>query len=246
MDGFCGDVCVGNFIRKKIDPSVNDAIIRVLANVYALGSFIWLFSRSEPLLRVGIFAVVMCLYLGSTVSGTWVSWFWNLHDPFNLLMPMLQKYLLIFLPGTLVGDFILQKKHDFSANNEDFKPKLCAYVLLSGITLSSLIGLLSREVAVSFWVNTAFLMVGFYLLRSDFDRKMLALASIMLLAGYLAEPFQGGIKKDHATLSYFFITSGLATLWILAFEKNSRVENTQNRWLFDPLSRVGKNALMAY
>ncbi len=246
-----GAMCAWAIISKKtIDPSVNDAIIRVLANVYALGVIIWLLTRSEPMLRMGVFTIAACLYLGSTASGTWVSWFWNLHDPYNLLMPMLQKYLLIFLPGTLVGDFILQKKQDLLVKKEIEKEtsasKSMAYVLLLGTTLSCLIGLLSREVALSFWINAAFLAVGFYTLKSNFDKKMLALASIMLVAGYLAEPFQGGIKKDHATLSYFFITSGLATLWILAFEKNSDSKNAQNRWFFDPLSHVGKNALMAY
>ena len=38
-----------------------------------------------------------------------------------------------------------------------------------------------------------------------------------LFLGLLFEPHQGGIKKDSATYSYFFVTTGMAILLLIAF-----------------------------
>ena len=88
--------------------------------------------------------------------------------------------------------------------------------------------ILSRPVGVEQYLKLQLIMLGFFL----------------LIIGYFLEPFQGGVKKDHATLSYFFITSGLATLWILAFH-----HFYPSLWiakLLKPIEYLGQNALMAY
>ena len=57
------------------------------------------------------------------------------------------------------------------------------------------------------------------------------------------EPFQGGIKKDPSTLSYFFISSGIAFIWVHAFMK---IETSKLSFYLLPIQSIGKNALMAY
>jgi hypothetical protein len=41
-------------------------------------------------------------------------------------------------------------------------------------------------------------------------RDLFHWAVYWLVLGLIFEPFEGGIKKDHPTLSYYFVTSGLA------------------------------------
>jgi predicted acyltransferase len=122
---------------------------------------------------------------------------------------------------------------------------------------------LNREIAIGFGWTLGLGLVGivsiFFLGSSLSDEEMLSkpfseeqflklqlvmVGFSMLIIGYFLEPFQGGIKKDHATLSYFFITSGLAALWVLAFHHFA-----PTLWisrLFKPIELVGQNALMAY
>jgi hypothetical protein len=66
---------------------------------------------------------------------------------------------------------------------------------------------------------------------------------LILLGGLFMEPFQGGAKKDPSTLSYFFITAGIAFIWVFSLIH----ANTGKQALFlSPVKSLGKNALMAY
>jgi predicted acyltransferase len=281
------------FSGKDINPAANDAIIRVLANVYFVGSIIWILTNGVWFLRLSVCLFFMAFYLGSLEKGSWVEVLWGAHDMFNLVSPMLLKYLVIFLPGTLVGDILVTKfikpksEDDEKIDENDIKivdffsvpesiettPSVPdAYLRTSG-TIYSLIALattivtlwatLNREIAVGFGWTLGLGFVGlvsiFFLGSSLSEDEILAkpfseeqflklqlvmLGFSMLLIGYFLEPFQGGIKKDPATLSYFFITSGLASLWILAFHHYS-----PSLWiarLLKPFELVGQNALMAY
>lgn len=73
-------------------------------------------------------------------------------------------------------------------------------------------------------ITIILLIAGYILLRkrSQDDVKSLwyklfDLGSFFLLLGLFIEPFQEGIKKDYATFSYFFVTSGLAFMALIAF-----------------------------
>ena len=46
-------------------------------------------------------------------------------------------------------------------------------------------------------------------------KKLFNAGAYLLLLGLCFEPFQEGIKKDPATFSYFFVTSGLAFMGLL-------------------------------
>lgn len=65
-----------------------------------------------------------------------------------------------------------------------------------------------------------------------------------LILGLFFEPYEGGIKKDRATMSYYFITSGLAIcvliLFILLVDVLSR-----KRWV-QLLIDNGQNPMIAY
>ncbi|MDE5815346.1 MAG: DUF5009 domain-containing protein, partial [Alistipes sp.] len=56
------------------------------------------------------------------------------------------------------------------------------------------------------------------------------------------EAFEGGIKKDHATLSYFFVTSGLASATLVW--ANTLMCSRGIR--FGALVKCGRNPMVAY
>ncbi len=226
-----------HFSFQVFDPAKNDPIIRVLANVYVAGAGIWWLTRKNPVLRTGFFLLILAFYLGSLEKSSWVAVLWNNHDPWNLVSPMLLKYLLIFLPGTLLGDWLAEK-------NGEPLGKWPVPVFVTAITGVALWALLARHVETGFAL-AIFLSGLLYLIQYQSIRtRQISIAGAMLLAaGFLLEPFQGGIKKDHATLSYFFVTSGLAFFWIAAF-------STQRRGIWSVILQIiallGQNALLAY
>jgi hypothetical protein len=150
---------------------------------------------------------------------------------------MLLKYLLIFLPGTLAGDWLAEK-------NAEIPEKWPVPTLVAAITGIVLWALFSRNVGMGFALVLLLIGILYLVQRQSAPAVRICLAGAMLLAiGFFLEPFQGGIKKDHATLSYFFITSGLAYLWISAFSIRER-----SFWhkILRPLALLGNNALLAY
>lgn len=74
--------------------------------------------------------------------------------------------------------------------------------------------------------------------------KLFDLGSFFLVLGLFIEPFQEGIKKDYATFSYFFVTSGLAFMALIAFhiicDYFKCVRSTQF------LIQSGQNPMIAY
>ncbi len=277
---------------KEIDPSVNDAIMRVLANVYFFGSIIWMLTNGGWFLRAGIAIFIMAFYLGSLQENSWVSNLWSTHDIFNLVSPMLLKYLLIFIPGTIVGDILIAKfvnSAEDTDEEEDEKDETItqpiteiyeeqdlltspAYkrgaavvygIVALGTTVTTVWATFEREMGTGLAFALGFGGFGFvcvFILGSTLTEEqilsrpvgveqyvklqLIMLGFFLLIIGYFLDPFQGGVKKDHATLSYFFITSGLATLWILAFH-----HFYPSLWIakiLKPIEYLGQNALMAY
>jgi predicted acyltransferase len=287
---------------KEIDPSVNDAIMRVLANVYFFGSIIWIVTNGGWSFRLGIAVFIIALYLGSLQTDSWVSNLWSTHDIFNLVSPMLLKYLLIFIPGTIVGDMLIakfvnsandaddddedeeEKEDEYDEENYTFSPVWVenheqsdvlmtpAYqrwaaivygIVALGTTITTVWATFERDMGTGLAFAIGFAVFGFisvFILGSALTEEQILSRGIgveqylkiqliifgffLLIIGYFLEPFQGGVKKDHATLSYFFLTSGLATLWILAF--NHFYPRLWITKIMKPIEYLGQNALMAY
>ena len=64
-------VVAGIFITlsgKKINPSENDAIIRVLANINFVGIGVWILTRHNPTLRLGIALIFLAQYVGGSTE----------------------------------------------------------------------------------------------------------------------------------------------------------------------------------
>jgi hypothetical protein len=75
-------------------------------------------------------------------------------------------------------------------------------------------------------------------------QKLFNWAIYWLVLGLFFEPWEGGIKKDHPTLSYYFVTSGLAICVYIGFSILIDVLRQEKRlWL---LIDNGQNPMIAY
>lgn len=75
-------------------------------------------------------------------------------------------------------------------------------------------------------------------------KKFWAAGFYLLLLGLFFEAFEGGIKKDPSTYSYYFVTSGLAFFMLMGFWglTGSRRGSSLNNYL----SLNGRNPMVAY
>ena len=226
-----------------LDIKNNDSILRVLANVYFFGALLWYVSKENELLRVGFIFMVLAAYLGD-MDGGYMQNFWRWQDPWHLVSPYLLKYLIIFLLGTLAGDWLLKKE----TLVEKITFQWDYFILSIALTLLVLVGLFNRSLELT--LLSCLLAVSFFYYRQKWKKKVSTdknkifyVGIFILFCGLFMEPFQGGIKKDPSTLSYFFISSGIAFIWVHAFMK---METSKLSVFLFPIQSIGKNALMAY
>ena len=66
----------------------------------------------------------------------------------------------------------------------------------------------------------------------------------LLLLGLFFEAWEGGIKKDHSTYSYYFVTSGLAFFMLMGF--NGLAATKAGAAINNYLSLNGRNPMVAY
>ena len=65
-----------------------------------------------------------------------------------------------------------------------------------------------------------------------------------LLLGLLFEPFEGGIKKDSSTLSYYFVTTAISLLLLTAFFVMTRALTSSK--ILNLFAAVGQNPMIGY
>ncbi len=249
----------------------SDIIIIVLTNMAVFGSLAWMLTRKNLLLRLGILGVLFAArlpnYPDAMAGESWIHDLWNFSPVPWIYQFYYLQYLNIVIPGTIAGDLILEWTRHTRSTTE-FQPAkswpllrylgigflmLCfVLVLLTGLKARSLTG----PEFTSFWLlmtsSLAFAMcyLGWKLFQNPLNeterlyQKLFHWAIYWLLLGLFFEPWEGGIKKDHPTLSYYFVTSGLAicvyigfSILIDVFQKKSWV-----RLLIDN----GQNPMIAY
>ncbi len=205
----------------------SDIIIVVLANAAVFGSFIWLLSRYNWTLRACIMIGLIGLRLAHTAPG-WVHQVWEFTPvPWIYRLYYLQ-YLCIVLPGTMVGDLVLDYLGKAKAAPAAAAPTTWRHGLIALLVM-----VLCGWVVVGYqarwtWQTPLVSVLGLLALaplfragRSARDRmlwRIFAWGAVWLVIGMVFEPYEGGIKKDHPTLSYYFVTSGLACYALIVFD----------------------------
>lgn len=233
----------------------SDIIIIVLTNMAFFGSFIWIFTRTNLLIRLGVLGILLAIRLSNMpnqIDG-WVAQIWNYSfAPWIYKLYYLQ-YLFIVIPGTITGDLIL--KWMKSNDETDIKgwSKL-HYIFIAFLmfffVLELLVGLYNRWLVETTILTFILLILSYYLLKNPntqterLYKEIFLWAIYWIVLGLFLEPYEGGIKKDKATLSYYFITSGLAICTLIFFSIIVDVFKKQ-RWI-QLLIDNGQNPMIAY
>jgi predicted acyltransferase len=228
----------------------SNPIILVLANMALFGGAIWLATRGSVLVRAGVMAAVLALFVGSTVPDSLSARIWEWTPLAWLTGWVYWKYLLLIIPGTILGDLLIGLR---VAPDHDSPPawRWWRTLPLSLACLALLVSILVVYYVRADWTVTLplFAAIGLLALRpgDGFERSVAAIVAwslAWLFFGGLMEPFQDGIKKDPATISYLLTMSGLSGLALAALMilERLRVALPVTRFV----AASGQNALLAY
>lgn len=230
----------------------SDIIILVLSNVAVAGGIIWLATRESHLLRWAVLGILLALRLSTGAEG-WAKELWNSSPVPEIFRFEFLKYLFIVVPGSIVGDHLVswsRRRTENDLRNWTRATWSWALPLLFATTVVAVIGLFARWLLTTVLMEAAIVGVLWWLMRrpgspmEQTAQKLVALGSYLIVVGLCLEAFEGGIKKDHSTLSYYALTSGLAThvlvgIWAL-------FDVFQIRRGFKVLLEGGQNPLVAY
>jgi len=232
-----------------------DIIIAVLANVSVFGSLIWIFTPGNWLWRLGIMALIFAVRLATNSGEGFIKDLGTLQPSGWVFNVNFLKYLFVVIPGTIAGDMIVKM---MNLKSDDPKENFSSYsglsvllaILMAGFTLVSLVTLYNRWVWEGFTVGLLMLAISWYILR-DMNGNYFAILKQLFLwgafwfvLGFLLEPFEGGIKKDHSTMSYYFLTSGLALFFIIF--SSVIIDFFSKRAWMGLLIDSGQNPMIAY
>lgn len=223
----------------------SDVIILVLANMALFGTAVWWFTRDNLTARLGILALAAALKIGSSVDGSWNAALWNWSPAEWLFRFDFLKYLCIVIPGTIAGDILSRWLRAAPEATEPPAGKRAVAgswlaVLILGVNLW---GLFTRHLAVNLMLTLALGLSARRLLRSERPAgRIFDWGLFWLVLGLTLECVEGGIKKDYATLSYFFVTAGLASLVVAAAQTLLGQPGRSTRWLIG----CGQNPMVAY
>lgn len=233
----------------------SDIIIVVLTNMAVFGSFLWLFTRSNWLLRVSILGILIAIRLSNmpTQIEGWVAQVWNFSPAPWIYRLYYLQYLFIVLPGTIAGDIILKwmkTKDEQLEKGWSYFHNIFIAFLMFFFVFELLVGLYNRWLVECTLLTFVLLVITYYLMKNPVTqteklyKELFIWAIYWLVLGLFFEPFEGGIKKDKATLSYYFITSGLAICTIIFFSIFIDVFKKQ-KWV-TLLINNGQNPMIAY
>lgn len=231
----------------------SDIIIIVLANMAFFGTLIWWLTRNYPLLRIGVLPLLMALLLTGKDAGTWNSLVFNWSPAPWMYKVYYLKYLFIVLPGTFAGEWLLNRSSSPVQNLiESAKAKLLTVAALCwALMICNVICLYMRWLIPNLFISA---LIAFLLLRllkginegSDkiLFTKFANTGIYLLILGLFFEAFEGGIKKDVSTFSYYFLNTGLAFLVLLSFTILEKLGHLSA--VITYLGNNGKNPMVAY
>jgi predicted acyltransferase len=221
----------------------SDIIIIVLGNMAFFGTIIWWHTRHNPWLRIGLLPFIMAIFLAGKLEGSWNEMVFNWSPVPWMYKFYYLKYLFIIIAGTIAGEAII------SNTDKDINPNkhLQAGMLLFGLIIVNIILLFSRMLVFNLFLNAGGILLVFYLLREHKNSlvyRLFSMGSYLLLLGLFFEAWEGGIKKDSSTYSYYFVTAGLANYLLVFF--NSWQATVIGKKANSYLAANGQNPMVAY
>lgn len=226
-----------------LDIYKSDIIMMILANVALFGGLIWLFTRNTPAIRWVIFGIVAIIKALDSYLPSVLDWVPDLNGIGWCFQMEWLQYLLIVIPGSFIGDYLLDRSRKNQQPVFDTKSTAAGLVAFAAVVFQ-LWGLQSRHVAIDLAVSVA-LAIAFVALmwkRNDSISIPGMLGFILMIAGIIFDPLDGGITKDYCNLSYLFTTGGMASMMIAFFIM------IEGRWGIGckVLVMTGQNPMIAY
>lgn len=231
----------------------SDIIILILASMALFGTLLWWLTRNSLPMRIVLIVGMALLKMASSIEGSWCEWLWQQTPAVWLFRFEFLKYLCLVLSGTVAGD-IIHRALRTQATTEQPREGRSSWltgslvVLMAALILTQLWGLFTRElgwtVALSIGLSivTGVVLKQLKTAEQPLLKALFELGVVLLMIGLIAEPLEGGIKKDHATISFFFVTGGMATFVLiaaLALELRFGIR-------FRALEACGANPMFAY
>ena len=237
----------------------SDIIIMVLANMAFFGTIIYYLTAKAPLLRIGMLPFVLAIFLASKEPNEgWAKAVFDFNHIGSFQFDWLYKfyflkYLFIIIPGTFAGEFICHsvkkdKKNMILIAVNSSNENLLAVVSL-GLVFCNLYCLFTRLLLLNLILtillcSMAWLLVKKQKAASNLIQQFTQAGIYLLLLGLFFEAYEGGIKKDSSTYSYYFVTSGLAFFMLIIFTFFAR--NKYFLGTINYFSLNGKNPMVAY
>ena len=234
----------------------SDCIMLILANVSLTGSLIYLFTIHRPWHRLALLPFIAAIFMSAHTDGSWQALLTHTSLASWLYNPAYQEYLLIIIPGTVAGEWIAQwlNGEDNAMAIDNTKVVGNSIALLSlAIIVTNVTLLFGRHLTVNLIATMVLCALSLWLTRHNrstdtvtarFWQHLAHAGSYLLLLGLCLEAYEGGIRKDDVTLSYLFVTCGLAFFALLLL--TILCDHYRCRWLSVPLEAVGKNPMVAY
>lgn len=234
----------------------SNIIILVLANMAVFGTLAYALTWKNRWLRIGILPLIMAVMLGgTTASESWNAVLYNYSPVPWFYRFMYLKYLFIIIPGTIAGEYLSEwiksskQTGEIKVSGEKKEALILLFLCLSLIVFN-LYGLYTRRLTLNLCVTAVLLITGYrYIFRvqtitTRFWKNLFTAGFYLLLLGLFFEAFEGGIRKDHSTYSYYFVTSGLAFFGLMVFSIVCDYFKYRKSTAF--LSMSGQNPMIAY
>lgn len=245
---------------RTFSPDFSNIIILILSNVALFAGVVYVATSVKCLqgrgrwVRMVLFGMLALLVIGGDVEGSWAQNVLHYSPVWWLLRFDYMRYLLILLPAIEAGEMLREsmKNSDNPTPHNDKSHRWAIILAVAAVAL--VVGTLgtvqNHEIALWAVVATALLLV-MWAAASRIDgsmgtlwRRLTLIAAVLLALGIMAEPLQGGVKKDPATLGYLFTTAGLAVAALVALSVTVDYFGCRKATAF--LWQSGQNPMVAY
>ena len=216
---------------------------------------IWIYTRENILFRLGILGILIALRLTQSIDGSWNQLLWNF-SPFPWMYKLYYlQYLFIVIPGSIAGDLIYrwintdQTEESERSSITDQQMLILLFSMAASVT-ATVVGLFERAIPITIIFVLIMFGVSSFILKKgrssteQLFRSLFHWGSFWLLLGFFFEAYEGGIKKDHPTMSYYFVTTGLAHFTYIAFSVIT--DHFRRSRIVGLLIDNGQNPMVAY
>ena len=193
----------------------------------------------------------MGILLSSNTEGSWaqdimqyspIPWMYNFYY---------LKYLFIVIPGSIAGEYLKEWLSILPQTPSIISKRLPLILLISiSVIIINVYCLYTRQLLLNLIISIVLLFTLYILLRKKADhnfiywKKLFVIGAYLIMLGLCFEAFEGGIRKDHSTFSYYFLTSGLAFMAMIALSIICDIY--RYKIITRPFEMVGQNPMISY